>query len=106
MHFAPKEVDGLADLETNFSSRDVTAWTFSVTQESEADAYFPRIKRTSQFDLTHALDSLGMTTAFATYTADYTADSSGMTDDRNSILPSVKHQSFAGINDSGTKRLS
>jgi serpin B len=97
--FLPKEVDGLADLESKLTFQNMKKWTASVKHEEEVKVYLPKFKTTSQFEMSSTLRAMGMETAFDANTADF----SGMTGGKDLFVSAVIHKAFVDVNEEGTE---
>jgi len=94
----PKEVDGLADLETKLTQQNVQQWMASVKQNGKVRVYLPRFKTTSQFEMNSTLQAMGMESAFDPNAADF----SGMTGGKDLYISAVIHKAFVDVNEKGT----
>lgn len=95
----PKEIDGLAGLESKLSLENLKSWLGSVKIEDAVQVTLPKFKTTSQFELADALQAMGMRQAFNARTADF----SGMTGDRDLFISAVVHKAFVDVNEAGTE---
>ena len=95
----PKEIDGLANLESKLTFQNLQQWTASVKHEDEVKVYLPRFKTTSQFEMSSTLKTMGMETAFDANTADF----SGMTGGKDLFISAVIHKAFVDVNEEGTE---
>jgi serpin B len=93
----PRKLDGLAGLESSLSSLEVEGWLAKLSRR-RVEVALPRFKLGCRIELTKALASLGMPTAFGRQ-----ADFSGMTTDRPLSISAVIHQAFAEVNEEGTE---
>ena len=95
----PKEIDGLADLESKLTFHNLQRWMTSVKQEDEVKVYLPKFKTTSQFQMADTLKAMGMELAFDGNAADF----SGMTGGRDLFISEVIHKAFVDVNEEGTE---
>ena len=98
----PKEIDGLASLESGLTADSLTAWTNSLAKQEkrEVKAYIPKFKIMSQFKLNDALVGLGMKDAFS----DARADFSGMDNGNGSLyINAMIHKVDIEVNELGTE---
>jgi len=94
----PEKVGGLAELEGKLTIDNWRQWTGRL-QQQEVIVYVPRFKTTSQFELGHLLQSMGMVSAFVPHSADF----SGMTGTRDLFISAVLHKAFVDVNEEGTE---
>jgi serpin B len=94
----PKEIDGMADLESKLTVQNLQKW-LGVLSNRNMKVYLPKFKTTSRFELGDTLKSLGMNTAFDANTADF----SGMTGGRDLFISAVIHKAFVDVNEEGTE---
>ena len=95
----PKDVNGLADLETKLMFQNFQQWMTKVTHEDEVKVYLPKFKTTSQFQMADTLKVMGMALAFDANAADF----SGMTGGRDLFISEVIHKAFVDVNEEGTE---
>ena len=95
----PKEIDGLAELETKLTVRNLQRWLASVKHEDEVRVYLPKFKTASWFQMDDTLKAMGMELAFDTHAADF----SGMTGGRDLFISAVIHQAFVDVDEEGTE---
>ena len=94
----PKERKGLKELEGLLKAENFNHWV-STLQKQEVIVSLPKFRMTSEFLLSEALKSLGMTDAF-----DAAADFSGMTPDPVGLyISEVIHKTFVDVNEEGTE---
>jgi len=94
----PEKVDGLADLETKLTADNYRNWTARLASQNVV-VTLPRFKTTSQFQLAHTLQALGMRSAYDPQTADF----SGMTESKDLFISAVIHKAFVDVNEEGTE---
>ncbi len=96
----PREVDGLAALETQLNAANLRQWLASVDAAPvvKSEVYLPRFKLNCRLDLAKDLAAMGMPTAFSP-----SADFSGMNGDRNLTISQVVHQAVVDVNEEGTE---
>ena len=93
----PKKVDGLAQLESMLSVKNLTTW-MGLLREREISVFLPKFKMSSQFSLDKMLASMGMHDAFTGK-----ADFSGMTGKKDLYISAVIHKAFVDVNEEGTE---
>lgn len=93
----PKEVGGLAQIETALNVGNLITWT-RLLRKGETLVFLPKFKMTSQFSLGKTLASMGMFDAFTGK-----ADFSGMTGKKDLYISSVIHKAFVDVNEEGTE---
>jgi serpin B len=94
----PRERDGLNRLEDQLTA-EFWQQAVSLLNERQVQVHLPRFRTKFQFEMTDALQSLGMTTAFVAGEADF----SGMTGDRNLFISTALHKAFVEVNEKGTE---
>ncbi|MFA5031668.1 MAG: serpin family protein [bacterium] len=94
----PKKVDGLAELENSLVSDNLSKWIENL-QNHEVRVYFPQFKMTSEFSMAGTLNSMGVTDAFSSQSADF----SGMAGDTGLFISTVIHKAFIDVNEKGTE---
>ncbi len=95
----PKEVDGLAKLETALTTPNLAQWT-SRLWETEVRVFLPRFKIAQGFRLNDTLTVMGMIDAFDELKADF----SGMDGKENRLyIGAVLHKAFVDVNEEGTE---
>jgi serpin B len=92
----PREVDGLAALETRLTTQNLNRWTRAMEQR-EVSVTLPRFEIACPFRLGDTLQSMGMIDAFAE------ADFSGIDGTRMLYLAAVLHKAFVAVNEEGTE---
>jgi len=93
----PKKVDGLAQLESTLSVKNLTSW-MGLLKEKEISVFLPKFKMSSQFSLNKTLALMGMHDAFSEK-----ADFSGMTGKKDLYISAVIHKAFVDVNEEGTE---
>lgn len=94
----PKEKKGVKDLESLLGAETFKNWV-SALHKQDVIVSLPKFKMTSEFLLSEALKSLGMTDAF-----DASADFSGMTPDPTGLyISEVIHKAFVDVSEEGTE---
>lgn len=95
----PKNMDGLADLQSVLDEESVEEWIRS-TRKMEVLVFLPKFKVTSQFRLDAALASMGMPDAFDPQKADL----SGIDGEPHRLyIGAVIHKAFVDVNEEGTE---
>lgn len=96
----PKEIDGLAQLESALSKDTLAAWQDKLKKRNVL-VYLPKFTMTwGAHDIRDALKSLGMTEAFN----DTRADFSGMDGRRHWLyISAILHKAFVDVNEEGTE---
>ena len=95
----PKKVDGLAELETALTVENLGKWMGNVWK-TEVRVFLPRFKISREFELKHALVSMGMSDAFDMGKANF----SGMDGNKNwCYIAAVLHKAFVDVNEKGTE---
>ena len=94
----PEAKDGIGDLEEKLSTDNLAKWLGS-TRKQKVDVVLPKFKLETEFSLSSALKSLGMTDAFSR-----SADFSNMTEKPEGLYVSdVLHKAFVDVNEEGTE---
>ena len=93
----PRERDGLPALAEQVTTTNLEVWIDEL-HERDVSVILPKLKLTSQFQLSRVLKTMGMRTAF-----DDKADFSGMTGDRDLYITAVIHTAFVDIYEEGTE---
>ena len=93
----PKEVAGMARLEKELSSENLSAWISSLHQHYVA-VHMPKFKMTKELELSGTLSSMGMPDAFSS-----NADFSGMDGKKWLFISAVIHKAFVDVNEKGTE---
>jgi len=93
----PKNLDGLVQLESTLSVKNLTTW-MDLLREREILVFLPKFKMSSQFSLDKMLASMGMHDAFTGK-----ADFSGMTGKKDLYISAVIHKAFVDVNEEGTE---
>ena len=94
----PDDVAGLADLEAQFTSENLSKW-ISGLKTAEVMVWLPKFKLTSQFGLNDVLSSLGMPWAFDSDHADF----SGIDGKHDLYLSAVVHKAYVDVYEEGTE---
>jgi serine protease inhibitor len=93
----PRQVDGLAALETSLTLEKLAAWRKDLATRP-VQLWLPKFKLESQFSLNAKLAALGMTDAFTDR-----SDFSGMDGKHDLFLSAVVHKAFVEVNEEGTE---
>lgn len=93
----PKQVDGLARLESQLTAEKVQQWTSDLRQR-QVQVSLPKFKLTSRFYLSEVLQSLGLTLPFSPQ-----ADFSGISTAEDLMISEVIHKAFVDVNEEGTE---
>lgn len=93
----PAEKDGLAKVEGGLTAEKLDGWVKAMRPRN-GDVAVPRFKFTAKFELSDALQALGMKRAF---TGD--ADFSGMSTADRLAIDKVIHQAFIDVNEEGSE---
>jgi serpin B len=94
----PKKVDGLADLESGLSEERFANWIKTMRGNRPVDVYLPKFKMRSEFLLSQALGSMGMSLAFSE-----NADFSLISPQEALKISEVVHQAFVDVDEEGTE---
>jgi serpin B len=95
----PKKVDGLADLEKDFTADKLDGWLHKLHPQ-EVIVTLPKYKATSRFSLKEKLPEMGMRRAFSPKEADL----SGLAGSPGDLFISdVIHKAFVDVNEEGTE---
>ncbi len=95
----PKNVDGLADLQSALTEESLEKWITSI-RKKEVLVFLPKFKVTSQFRLDDVLASMGMPDAFDPRKADL----SGIDGEPHRLyIGAVIHKAFVHVNEEGTE---
>ena len=95
----PKNMDGLANLQSVLSKENLEKWIKSI-RKKEVLVFLPKFKVTSQFRLDEALASMGMSDAFSPEKADL----SGIDGEPHRLyIGAVIHKAFVDVNEEGTE---
>jgi serpin B len=97
--FLPDKVDGLADFEKNLTGENLKKWMSQMSRQEIDVLAIPRFAMTCEFSLADILKEMGMPSAFALETADF----SGMTGRRDLFISAVVHKTFVDVNEKGTE---
>ena len=103
---APNSPDGLPDIETNLTYRNLTGWINNLHQR-KTNIYIPKFKIEKSYKLNDYLIALGMERAFNPPEPPDGADLSGMSASDNAsdslYITSVIHKTFVEVNERGTE---
>jgi serpin B len=94
----PRRLDALNSLDVKLTSDNLQHW-MNQLKPREIRLYLPRLKITGEFELSHALDQLGMTDAFNDRLADYSRVAVGA----RLYLHHVVHKSFLRLDEQGVE---
>lgn len=95
----PKTKTGLAKLEQSLNAENLQQWTQRLVSR-EVQAFLPKFKIESQFDLKSTLHALGVKDAFDSRRADFSA----MDGNSNSLfIGTAVHKAFIEVNEEGTE---
>jgi serpin B len=95
----PDDLDGLPALEKSFTVANIDKWIGSLLNEDKIVVTFPRFKITQQFELSAALEALGMKQAFQASTADFSA----ITGHRDLYISAAIHKAYIDVDEEGTE---
>jgi serpin B len=101
----PRKAGGIRALEKRLAGKNLADWLSRLNRE-EVHAALPRFKTTSQFELSSALRSMGMSAAFTQPSAKPgpgEADFSGMDGKRDLYIWAAIHKAFVNVNEEGTE---
>ncbi|MFX1474982.1 MAG: serpin family protein [Promethearchaeota archaeon] len=93
----PQADDGLPELERKLSPMNLTAWLGQMVKQ-KVNIFLPRFTVTSEFELNEHLETLGMTDAFSTATANF----SGITPTEDLYISLAIHKAFIEVDEEGT----
>ena len=93
----PRSATGLADLERKLSADKLRAWVNQLEQR-KTTVVLPKFAFTTDNDMAHLLESLGMKEAFDQSHADF----GGISDKRPLFLTHVLHHAALEVNEKGT----
>jgi serpin B len=94
----PKTADGLPTLERQLTPANLAGWVGKLVDD-EVFVWIPRFKLTSAFQLSGALQALGMRDAFAYGKADFSA----IEPKKELFIGEVLHKAFVDVNEEGTE---
>jgi serpin B len=95
----PRNMDGLADLQSVLNQESLDEWIRSI-RKKEVLVFLPKFKVTSQFRLDETLASMGMPDAFSPEKADL----SGIDGEPQRLyIGAVIHKAFVDVNEEGTE---
>jgi serpin B len=95
----PDSPDGLPALEKSLTAANLDKWINSLSYEEKIVVTVPRFKITQQFELSSALEALGMRQAFSAGAADF----SGMTGDKSFSISAAIHKAYIDVDEEGTE---
>lgn len=93
----PKTIDGLSELEESLIPKKLNTWLNDLSI-FKVDVIVPKFKITSQIGLESTLSSMGMTDAFDSGRADFSA----MTPLRPLFIDAVEHSALVEVDEKGT----
>jgi serpin B len=93
----PQADDGLPELERKLSSMNLTSWLSQMVKQ-KVNVFLPRFTVLSELELNEHLETLGMTDAFSTATADF----SGITPTEELYISLAIHKAFIDVDEEGT----
>jgi len=93
----PNSIDGLSELEESLIPKKLNTWLKDL-RIFKVDVIVPKFKITSQIGLGSALSSMGMTDAFDSRRADFSA----MTPLRPLFIDAVEHSALIEVDEKGT----
>ncbi|MBZ5515617.1 MAG: serpin family protein [Acidobacteriia bacterium] len=96
--FLPRQVDGLAELETSLTAEQLEGWVQKMDWR-EVKVYLPKFRVESTFTLNDVLPKMGMRQAFDPASADF----SGMTGKKDLFISLVIHKAFVDVDERGTE---
>ncbi|HTV15530.1 MAG TPA: serpin family protein [Acidobacteriaceae bacterium] len=94
----PKDKDGLAALEEQFTAAAAAEWIDRLEPVERVILTLPRFTMTQQLELSGTLAAMGMPQAFTG-----SADFSGMTGKREFTISAAIHKAFIDVNEQGTE---
>jgi serpin B len=99
--FLPKETEGLAQFEEEFTNSNIERWIHQLRKAplTEVTVGIPKLKTTSEFELSEIFSAMGMPSAFSAEEADF----SGMTGTKDLFISAVVHKAFVDVNEKGTE---
>lgn len=95
----PESPTGLTDLEKSLDSNVLDQWVNRLQWNDKVEVFLPKFKLNTRYELTPALQALGMTDAFDPRLADF----SGMTTPSYLSISAVVHEAFVEVNEEGTE---
>ena len=95
----PDAPDGLPALEKSLTAANINKWISSLSYEETIVVTVPRFKITQQFELSSALEALGMKHAFQAGTADFSA----ITGDKSIFISAAIHKAYIDVDEEGTE---
>jgi serpin B len=94
----PKNTAGLPPLEQSFTAATASDWLQKLEFAPRVILTLPRFTMTQQFELSGALEKMGMPQAFSA-----AADFSGMTGKPDFAISAAIHKAFVDVNETGTE---
>ena len=98
----PKELDGIADIESSLTADQLTTWTDGLRTQ-EVAVTLPRFEMKTELRLMENLGALGITDAFDGNLADFT----GFTDPGNAaadwFVQAARHKAYVKVDEQGTE---
>ena len=94
----PKKIDGLTELEGKLTNDRFAGWMKKLRVDRPVEHLPAQIKMRSEFMLSGALKTMGMTSAFS-----QTADFSLMSKSEDLMISEVIHQAFVDVDEKGTE---
>lgn len=95
----PDQKEGLPFVERRLARGELPWRAKQIDRSSEVIVYLPRFRMTTKLNLNGMLEWLGMTTAFAARSADF----SRMSRRKELFLSEVAHQTFIDVDETGTE---
>jgi len=95
----PDAPDGLPVLEKFLTATNLDKWIASLEYEGKIIVTFPRFKITQQFELSSALEALGLKRAFQLSAADFSA----ITGDKSVFISAAIHKAYIDVDEEGTE---
>ncbi len=95
----PDNVDGLPALERSLTAANLEKWSAALGYADEVVVSLPHFKIAQQFELSSALEDLGMKTAFDADSADFSA----MTGDKSLSISAAIHKAYIDLDENGTE---
>lgn len=96
----PKKGKTITDIEKNFSFENLENWIINILKK-EVEVHFPKFRLEQSFGLNDCLISLGMTDAFDSRKADFSAMSIKKED--SFYISAVIHKAFVDVEEEGTE---
>jgi serpin B len=95
----PDSPDELPALEKSLTAANLDKWISSLSYEETIVVTFPRFKINQQFELSSALEALGMKRAFQAGAADFSA----ITGDKSFSISAAIHKAYIDVDEQGTE---